>query len=116
MNFYRPWIRFRRLRSEQFQQGYLHRVRHYVSFEFGARHDLRSEVSQLKREVARLAAELARQRAVAAMARPAASKPIAAPRPAPLPPAREPAFVARRLAAADDAESVIVLIADKSWP
>lgn len=111
MTFYRPWIRFRRLRSEQFQDGYLQRVRHYLSLEVGPRQDLRSEVAQLKREVARLAADLTRQRAVAAMA----PKPIAASRPE-LPPVREPKFVAQRLASADNAESVIVLVADQSWP
>lgn len=115
MTFSSPWIRFRWLRSEQFQDGYLHRVRHYLSFEFGSRHNLRSEVAQLKKDLAALAAERTRQQAVAAMARAPAPKPVAASRPA-LPPVHEPRFAAQRLFTADNPEGVIVLVADKNWP
>ena len=139
MNFSMPFIRFRRLTSEVFQDGFPRRARQHLSVELGVGGDLRSEVAQLKRQVARLTAELAKQKAIGATARvPAPTPAIACPacrraaiapppkrvdRPAPVPisRAREPAAipprpVSARPIAIDDAEQVIVLIADKNWP
>jgi uncharacterized small protein (DUF1192 family) len=128
MTFSRPWFRFRRVRSELLEEGYVRRVRQHFALEFGTRDDVRSQVAELKTEVARLTAELARQKSVAAMAgatapipaisqrcRGAAPQPKIASRPASLLPVREPDRpLVRPLA--DDAREVIVLIADKCWP
>ena len=79
MTFVRPLLRFRRLRSEQFHDGYLARARQHLSFELGTAYDMRSEVAELKQQVARLTAELAKQKAIGAMARAARPRPEAPP-------------------------------------
>lgn len=71
----RPLIRFRRTRSELFQEGRLRRARQQVTFEFGATADLRAEVADLRKQITRLTAELAKQKAIDSMTRGIASKP-----------------------------------------
>lgn len=126
MTFSRPWFRFRRVRSELIEDGYVRRVRQHFALEFGRRDDLRSQVAELKKQVARLTAELARQKAATAMAaaapvpavcvrrRGAAPAPQLGSKPASLLPVREPDRPLPRPHA--DAGEVIVLIADQNWP
>lgn len=127
MTFSRPWFRFRCVRSELIEDGYVRRVRQHFALEFGRRADVRSQVAELKKQVARLTAELARQKAATAMAGAASPAAVcvrrrsAAPaahvtsRPASRLPVREPDLPLPR-PHADDAREVIVLIADKNWP
>lgn len=123
----RPMIRFRRLRSEQFNDGYLQRARQHLSFELGVAYDLRSELDQLKQEVARLTAELAKQKAISAMAHAAAPRPHAPPCASCGGPAiashgdvgyraREPADALARQPAEGSCLEQIVLLVDDNWP
>jgi hypothetical protein len=128
MTFSRPWFRFRRVRSELIEDGYVRRVRQHFALEFRKRDDVSLQLAELKRQVARLTAELARQQAVAAMAatavrvpapcprcRGAAAQPRIANRSASLLPVREPDRPLVR-PQSDEAQEVIVLIADQNWP
>ncbi len=132
MTFVRPLLRFRRVRSEQFHDGYLLRARQHLSFELGGAYDLRSELAELKQEVARLTAELAKQKTIGAMARAALPRPETSPcrlcggpstpgqplladRVAASHPSSEP--IRPRARQADDScLEQIVLIVDDNWP
>lgn len=79
MNFPKPFIRFRRTRSETFHDGFLRSARQEIAFDCGAADNLRGEVAKLKQKVDRLTAELIKQRAVVGMLRVRASKPAEKP-------------------------------------
>lgn len=75
MKFLRPFIRFRRSRSESFHDGLLRRTRQHLMFEFGAADNSRGEVAELKQKVDRLTAELVKQKAIVAMMGAQSSRP-----------------------------------------
>lgn len=120
MTIWRPWFRFRRIHSEQFEQGCLRRVRHHFALELGMRDDVRSEIASLKKELVGLRLALAVQTAVDAMANAAQSAPSSLARPTPrrtatpITHASEPNAVPPRPTTGTG--DVIVLIADKNWP
>lgn len=75
MNLSKPFIRFRRTRSESFHDGFLRRARQQVTFEFGAADNLRGEVAKLSQKVDRLTTELAKQKAIVGLVRAQAARP-----------------------------------------